>query len=304
MTEEKKDAPGERQSSDVSKLSGWEAVRIARKANVDLVSVLERHRLIFLWVAEPTSKKGKRPTFPPELHVEDLGGYDRVETVSEEILEDLNAVYEIHRELDQVAKDAKDMISKHAATDAWARHPKAEIRCHNQQIIRRSVESVRHARDVFRAYVGDAIGAIVDNALEESHFDVVEGRTGKDVEVPWSYLDDLGRATDACKRHVVWDFEFTAGGVRYRGRELDLGGRKESRVLTILVRNFDETVPYCILEGKARPISLANADRGQEASGTLKTTIARLRKSLREADVPCGVKNIRYEGYKLLLETN
>ncbi len=299
MTEEKKDATDKRRAPNMLELPGWEAVRLARAENVRLVSALDRHRLVFLWVAEPTSKKAKEPTFPPELHVEDEpDGPDRLETLSEGILTDLDAVYSIHRELERMNKDAEDMISKHAAMAAWARRSGATIRSYNQEIIQRSVDQVSDARDVLRACVGDAIGAIVDNALNESRLDMVCGKKGKDVTVPWSYVDDLRRASDGCKRHVVWDFEFRRGGVWYQGRDVGLGNGKEVVALAHMVREFGDAVDCRTLQDKSP--GPGGRDYVSKADDTMRAIINRLNNALRDAEVPFVAKNRRQAGYQLV----
>jgi hypothetical protein len=299
MAKEKKDETDKRRVCYGTGLSGWETVRVARAENVHLVSVLNRHRLLFLWLAEPTSKKAKGPIFPPELHVEDEPhGPDRLETVSEHILTDLNAVYDIQRELERINRDADEMISEHAATDAWARGPRAKIRSYNQDIFRCSVGKVNDARDVFCGYVGDAIRAIVKNALKESRFDMVCGKEGKDVTVPWSYLADLKEAIESCKRHVVWDFEFRRGGVWYQGRDVGLSYGKEGIALANMVRKYGDVVDCRTLLDK----SLGPSGNGyvSKADNATRAIINRLNKALRDAEVPFVAKNRRQAGYQLV----
>ncbi len=125
--------------------------------------------------------------------------------------------------------------------------------------------------------------------------------TSGPVVVPWTYLTDLEAVIDEWDPYADpftvnppvpqgYFFEFLPSTVRYRGRELRLRNGLAKDTLIQLAFRFNE-----FLDQKELPLN----DELPMATASPRQAIARIRKAMRDAAIPCEIHHSRAHGYKL-----
>ncbi len=265
--------------------------QIAKRAIAEVVLALDRHRLIFLWLAKPIPGA---PGFPPELRTADKFFYDRLDSV-ESIHKRLGSIYLIEPELSQCEAEAKDYVLDNVdlknPTTRMVRLERLDL-----QLLLESSAAIAHECLRLEMRTKNARARECASRARGVRFpaDMPQWPLEDELIVPWTYLGDLEAVLDAYTTQKVppvgRDFEFLPVAVRYRGRRLSLRNGMAKDALLELARCFDDVIAYDLLPGNKK------SSKGSDAFRQAATTINR---ALSGSDVPCKLTCIRGKGYAL-----
>jgi hypothetical protein len=211
----------------------------------------------------------------------------------------------LRSELERRAKMARKSLLEHAATARCLFEPYIEIKRADLMAFGRTSAAI--GLNCLRLYkqfgktktLVDLIRRTIRTKSPQDMPDWCSNGSARTI-ITWTYLTDLEAIIDEWGTHTNelrvppcapkgHFFEFLPTAVRYRGRELHLRNGLAKNILIQLAFRFDQLVLHAELPLNNSP----------KASANLRQAVRQIRTVLKKNNIPCGVENIRSEGYRL-----